>query len=153
MTKSYNSMSRRFIQYAALLAALSVALGAFGAHALKKYVDAAGITTFETGVRYQFYHSFALLSVGFLYRRMPGKLMEWAGILFVSGIVLFSGSLYALTFINATETVGLKGIGAITPLGGLCFIAGWICLFVQSLKAPSHHSGERSRERSGSREE
>ncbi len=131
-------MSKRFIQYAAILGALSVALGAFGAHALKKIVEADAVATFETGVRYQFYHTFALLAIGILYRRMPGKLMEWAGILFISGIVLFSGSLYLLTYLNATETVGLKGVGAVTPLGGLCFIAGWICLLVQSLK-PSVH--------------
>ncbi len=136
-------MSRRFIQYAAILGALSVILGAFGAHALKKLVQPDQIATFETGVRYQFYHTFALLGVGILYRRMPGKLMEWAGILFISGIVLFSGSLYLLTWIQAVENVGLKGIGAITPLGGLCFIAGWICLFIQALK-PSNHISRRS---------
>lgn len=127
-------MSKRFIQYAAILGALSVVLGAFGAHALKKLVEADTVATFETGVRYQFYHTFALLAVGILYRRMPGKIMEWAGIFFISGIVLFSGSLYLLTYLNATETVGLRGVGAVTPLGGLCFIAGWICLFIQSLK-------------------
>ncbi len=131
-------MSKRFIQYAAILGALSVILGAFGAHALKKLVEADTVATFETGVRYQFYHTFALLAVGILYRRMPGKVMEWAGIFFISGIVLFSGSLYLLTYFNATETVGLQGIGAITPLGGLCFIAGWICLFIQSLKPGAH---------------
>lgn len=138
-------MSKRFIQYAAILGALSVALGAFGAHALKKLVDAESVSTFETGVRYQFYHTFALLAVGFLYRRMPGKLMEWAGIFFISGIVLFSGSLYFLTYLQATENVGLKGIGAITPLGGICFIAGWVCLFIQASKASSH--SERRREK------
>jgi uncharacterized membrane protein YgdD (TMEM256/DUF423 family) len=132
-------MSKRFIQYAAILGALSVALGAFGAHALKKIVEADAVATFETGVRYQFYHTFALLAVGILYRRMPTKIMEWAGILFISGIVLFSGSLYLLTYLNATETVGLKGVGAITPLGGLCFIAGWICLLIQSFKPSVHH--------------
>ncbi|HRP57968.1 DUF423 domain-containing protein [Agriterribacter sp.] len=132
-------MSKQFIRYAAILGALSVALGAFGAHALKKLVEADVVATFETGVRYQFYHTFALLAIGILYRRMPTKIMEWAGILFISGIVLFSGSLYLLTYLNATETVGLKGVGAITPLGGLCFIAGWICLFIQSLKPSVHH--------------
>ncbi|MCO5235217.1 MAG: DUF423 domain-containing protein [Chitinophagaceae bacterium] len=138
-------MSKRFIQYAAILGALSVALGAFGAHALKKFVEADVVATFETGVRYQFYHTLALLCVGILYRRMPGKVMEWAGIFFISGIVLFSGSLYLLTYLNATETVGLGGVGAITPLGGLCFIAGWICLFIQSLKPNAHR--ERKTER------
>ncbi|MBX2921586.1 MAG: DUF423 domain-containing protein [Chitinophagaceae bacterium] len=138
-------MSKRFIQYAALLGALSVALGAFGAHALKKLVDAESVSTFETGVKYQFYHTFALLAIGFLYRRMPGKLMEWSGIFFISGIVLFSGSLYLLTYLNAIENVGLKGVGAITPLGGLCFIAGWICLFIQVTKTSTH--SERRREK------
>ena len=135
-------MSKRFIQYAAILGALSVILGAFGAHALKKIVEAEHLATFETGVRYQFYHTFALLATGILYRRMPGKLMEWAGILFISGIVLFCGSLYILTLLEATENVGLKSIGAITPLGGLCFIAGWICLFIQAMK-PNTHGGHR----------
>ncbi|MBN8857677.1 MAG: DUF423 domain-containing protein [Sphingobacteriales bacterium] len=137
-------MSKRFIQYAAILGALSVILGAFGAHALKKLVGADQITTFETGVRYQFYHTFALLAIGILYRRMPGKLMEWAGILFISGIVLFCGSLYILTLLEATENVGLKSIGAITPLGGLCFIGGWICLFIQALKPSAHISRRKS---------
>jgi len=137
------SMSRRFIQIAAILGALSVVLGAFGAHALKKIIQPDQIATFETGVRYQFYHTFALLAVGILYRRMPGKVMEWAGILFISGIILFSGSLYLLTWIQAVENVGLKGIGAITPLGGLCFIAGWICLCIQALK-PGNHISRRS---------
>lgn len=137
-------MSKRFIQYAAILGALSVILGAFGAHALKKLVGADQIITFETGVRYQFYHTFALLAIGILYRRMPGKLMEWAGILFISGIVLFCGSLYILTLLEATENVGLKSIGAITPLGGLCFIGGWTCLFIQALKPHTHGSNRRS---------
>lgn len=141
-------MSKRFIRYAAILGALSVALGAFGAHALKKFVEADAVATFDTGVRYQFYHTFAVLVVGILYRRMPGKLMEWAGILFISGIVLFSGSLYLLTYLNATETVGLNGVGAITPLGGLCFIAGWICLFIQSFKPGEHLQRSRKSERS-----
>lgn len=131
-------MYKRFIQYAAILGAISVAMGAFGAHILKKFVEADVVTTFETGIRYQFYHTFALLAVGILYRRMPGKAMEWAGIFFISGIILFSGSLYVLTYLTATGIEGFKGIGAITPLGGVCFIAGWICLFIQSLK-PSIH--------------
>ncbi|MCC6289771.1 MAG: DUF423 domain-containing protein [Chitinophagaceae bacterium] len=137
-------MSKRFIQIAALSGALSVALGAFGAHSLKKLIDENALSTFETGVRYQFYHTFALLAVGILYRRMPTKLMEWAGILFISGIVLFCGSLYMLTFLQAVENVGLKGIGAITPLGGVCFIAGWICVFMQALK-PSTHTSRKER--------
>jgi uncharacterized membrane protein YgdD (TMEM256/DUF423 family) len=123
-------MHKTFIAVAALLGAVTVALGAFGAHALKKYVGPESISTFETGVRYQFYHVFALLAVGILYQHFPGKLMHYSGILFIIGIILFSGSLYLLTYLKATETVGLRGIGAITPFGGVCFIAGWILMFL-----------------------
>lgn len=133
-------MSKRFIQIAAILGALSVAFGAFGAHALKKMIDADSLATFETAVRYQFYHTFALLGTGILYRRMPGKIMEWAGILFISGIVLFCGSLYILAYLTAIQNVGLKGIGAITPLGGVCFIAGWVCICIQAMKPTAHSS-------------
>jgi len=124
---------------------LSVGLGAFGTHTLKKYADADMLSIFETGTRYQFYHTFALLAVGILYRRMPGKLMEWSGILFISGIVLFSGSLYLMTFFHIMEITSFKGIGAVTPLGGICFIGGWVCLFIRSLQ-PSVHHHHRSRE-------
>jgi uncharacterized membrane protein YgdD (TMEM256/DUF423 family) len=129
-------MHRGFLVTASLLGALSVALGAFGAHSLR---ETAGITTdtiatFETGVRYQFYHTFALFLVAILYDRFGGKYLTWAGNLFVTGIVLFSGSLYALTILRATQTVGLNGIGMITPFGGLCFIAGWLLLLTAVLK-------------------
>lgn len=121
-------MHRRFIQWAALLGALAVALGAFGAHGLKKYVPAESISTFETGVRYQFYHVFALLLVAILYERFPVKWLRFAGNCFLLGIALFSGSLYLLTAFKATETVGLEKFGIITPIGGLFFIAGWLLL-------------------------
>jgi len=140
--------TKRLVQIGAILGALSVILGAFGAHGLKKLVSPEAVATFETGVRYQFYHTFAILGLGYLYRRMPGKLMEWSAIFFLSGIALFSGSLYVLTFLEATENVGLKGIGAITPLGGLCFIAGWICLFIQASKAGKNENREKRRESS-----
>lgn len=119
-------MHKGYLRAAALLGALSVILGAFGAHGLKQIVPVETVATFETGVRYQFYHTFALLAVGILFN---GKWTKYAGICFLIGILLFSGSLYALTALAATETVGLRGIGAITPFGGLFFIAGWIFLF------------------------
>lgn len=119
---------------ATLLGALSVALGAFGAHGLKKLVPPETISTFETGVRYQFYHVFALLAVAILYDRFTADWMRYAGICFIVGIILFSGSLYVLTALKATNTVGLSGIGAITPFGGLFFIAGWIAMFVAIVK-------------------
>lgn len=123
-------MHKGFLQTAALLGLLAVVLGAFGAHGLKQIVPAETISTFETGVRYQFYHTFALLAVAILFEKFPVGALRFAGICFITGIVLFSGSLYALTALKATETVGLGGIGIITPFGGLFFIAGWLCLFI-----------------------
>lgn len=127
-------MHKGFLQTAALLGALSVALGAFGAHGLKKIMPPETITTFETGVRYQFYHVFALLAVAILYDKFSADWMRYAGICFIIGIILFSGSLYILTALKATNTVGLTGIGAITPFGGLFLIAGWVCMFVSMFK-------------------
>jgi len=127
-------MHKGFLRWAALLGALAVALGAFGAHGLKKYVPIETISTFETGIRYQFYHVFALLAVGILHEKFPVKWLRYAGNCFLIGILLFSGSLYILTALKATDTVGLSGVGAITPIGGVFFIAGWVFLFVSVWK-------------------
>jgi uncharacterized membrane protein YgdD (TMEM256/DUF423 family) len=121
-------MHKTFLQVAAFLGAITVAMGAFGAHGLKKLVGDTVVTTFETGVRYQFYHVFALLAVGVLYQYFPNKLLKTAGNLFLAGMLLFSGSLYILTLKSAMNLDGLKWVGPITPFGGVCFIAGWICL-------------------------
>lgn len=122
-------MDKGFLKIAALLGAFSVALGAFGAHALKGRLTVYAIEIFETAIKYQFYHVFALLAVGLLYKDFPGKLLNWAGRLFIAGIILFSGSLYCLSVIKGKGIAGFDWLGAITPFGGLCFIAGWICLF------------------------
>ncbi len=123
-------MHKTFVSTAAYLGALSVALGAFGAHALKAILNPEALAIFETAVRYQFYHVFALLAAGMLYNYSPNKFIIWAGRLFMAGIVLFSGSLYALVYIKNAENLGLYWVGAITPIGGLCFIAGWVCLAI-----------------------
>lgn len=123
-------MHKGYIKTAALLGALSVAMGAFAAHSLKELISDYALGIFETGVRYQFYHVFALLAVGILYKEYPGKLLKWAGGLFIVGIILFSGSLYMLTAVKAAVQPGYNWIGAITPFGGVCFIAGWVCLFI-----------------------
>ena len=128
-------MHRGFLVTATIIGALSVVLGAFGAHALKKYVSAEAVGTFETGVRYQFYHCFALFVVGILYERFPLKWMNWSGYSFIIGILLFSGSLYLLTALHSTEQVGLKKIGIITPVGGLFFIGGWLFLVMALIKS------------------
>lgn len=127
-------MHKSFLVWAALLGGLAVILGAFGAHKLKELVPMETVSTFQTGVTYQFYHVFALLAVGILYAHFPSPQLVWAGRFFLTGILLFSGSLYALTLLKATETVGLRGIGAITPLGGLFFIAGWVALLLGVLR-------------------
>ena len=102
---------------------LGVAFGAFGAHALRGRFDDYAMGVFETAVEYQFIHSLALLAVALMMIQFPGSaLLRSGGLLFVLGILVFSGSLYALSF------TGIKWLGAITPLGGLAFVAGWACL-------------------------
>jgi uncharacterized membrane protein YgdD (TMEM256/DUF423 family) len=127
-------MHRWFLITASLIGALSVALGAFAAHGLKQVLPADAVAIFETGVRYQFYHAFALLAVAVLYEKYPGALLQWAGNCFQLGIILFSGSLYALTALKASETVGVSKLGLITPFGGLFFIAGWILMVIAFIK-------------------
>ncbi|HEY5463458.1 MAG TPA: DUF423 domain-containing protein [Hanamia sp.] len=123
-------MHKGYIKTAAILGALTVAIGAFAAHTLKGNISDYALEIFETAVKYQFYHVFALLAVGIVYKEFPNKLLKWSGILFIAGIILFSGSLYILSAIKAAMLPGYNWIGAFTPLGGLCFITGWICLFL-----------------------
>jgi uncharacterized membrane protein YgdD (TMEM256/DUF423 family) len=121
-------MHKGFLTTAALLGCLAVILGAFGAHALKAMVSEQVLNAYETGVRYQFYHVFALALTGMLINIRPHPLLDIAGRLFVTGIILFSGSLYLITWFHATGIEGFKWVGAITPLGGIVFIAAWIFL-------------------------
>jgi uncharacterized membrane protein YgdD (TMEM256/DUF423 family) len=123
-------MNKNFLSIAALLGALSVVLGAFAAHKLKEIVSPDAVAVFETGVRYQFYHVFALLMVALLSEKFSNKWMIWAGNCFITGIILFSGSLYLLTALKAAESLHLKFVGIITPVGGLFFIAGWLFLWI-----------------------
>lgn len=123
-------MHNGFIKTAAIIGALSVAIGAFAAHQLKGAIPSVALEIFETAVRYQFYHVFALLAAGILFKEFPGKLLLWSGRFFIAGIILFSGSLYILTAIKASETQGFDWVGAFTPFGGLCFILGWIFIFL-----------------------
>jgi uncharacterized membrane protein YgdD (TMEM256/DUF423 family) len=127
-------MHRGFIKIAAILGALSVALGAFAAHTLKQHISEDAVNIFETGVRYQFYHVFALLAAGILYKDFNTNFTKWAGLFFIAGIILFSGSLYLLTYIKGVEMQGYDWLGAITPFGGFSFILGWIFLFAGLVK-------------------
>ncbi len=121
-------MHKTFLRTAAITGALAVALGAFGAHGLKKILDAELLPVFETAVRYQFYHVFALIAVAILYKEFPEKFMQWAGRFFITGMLLFSGSLYLLCYVKYSQ-LSLNWIGAITPFGGAAYIAGWLMLF------------------------
>lgn len=127
-------MSRSYVIVGALFAALGVALGAFGAHALRAHVDAPRLAVFETGVRYQLYHALAILVTAWAQERWGGPLVRGSGWLFGAGIVLFSGSLYALVL------TGMGAFGAITPFGGVCFLAGWLCLAMGVARAPGDNS-------------
>lgn len=127
-------MHKMYLILGTILGGLGVILGAFGAHSLKQLVPPETVTTYQTGVQYQMYHAFALLIVGVLMDRYPGSLLNWAGVFFVLGIVLFSGSLYFLASLKAMNKVGVSGIGLITPIGGLMFIVGWILLLVAIIR-------------------
>ena len=115
-------MDRLFFTLGCLSAGLAVALGAFGAHALKTRLDAGLLATFEVGVRYQMAHALALLAVAWACTRWPGGAVTASGWLFVAGTVLFSGSLYVLAL------TGVRWLGAVTPLGGVAWLAAWACL-------------------------
>jgi uncharacterized membrane protein YgdD (TMEM256/DUF423 family) len=123
-------MERTFWRLGAAFGFLGVAAGAFGAHALRGRVPADMLAVFETGARYEMYHALALLAVALAAARAPSGALRAAGWLFAAGIVVFSGSLYLLAL------TGIRVLGAITPLGGLCFLAGWVALLLAARPAP-----------------
>ena len=119
----FSSAAQFTLVSAAISGLLSVAFGAFGAHALRDRLDEYAQGVYATAVQYQFYHSLALLALGLLLTQFPhSTLLKSGALLFLLGILMFSGSLYVLSF------TGLRWVGAITPLGGLAFIAAWACL-------------------------
>ena len=123
-------MNKNFLSVAAVLGALSVALGAFAAHKLKAIVPPDAVAIFETGVRYQFYHVFALLFVALISERVSNRWVIWAGNCFIMGIIFFCGSLYILTALKAADISPMKIVGIATPVGGVFFIAGWLFLWL-----------------------
>ncbi|MDR3696025.1 DUF423 domain-containing protein [Mucilaginibacter sp.] len=126
-------MKRRIIITAAIFGMLAVIAGAFGAHGLEGKLSAKNMAVWHTAVQYQFYHTFALIFLSTL-TRFKIKLVAHCYILFSLGIVLFSGSLYMLSCAGLIGWSWLPILGPITPLGGLLFIAGWVCLGVAALK-------------------
>jgi uncharacterized membrane protein YgdD (TMEM256/DUF423 family) len=140
MAEQERSMFARFtLTVAALLGAVAVALGAFAAHGLRGRLSEPLLQVFQTGVHYQFYHVLALLLVGLLLQRRESRGLRLAAMLFLLGILIFCGSLYLLAL------SGVHWLGAITPLGGSAFIAGWLVLAFSIVQHGKHNadSGER----------
>ena len=125
-------MQKILLLSGALLGTFAVLLGAFGAHAFKAVLESnQRIETFDTAVKYHFFHTLALILVAFLMDKYPNKLMEYSGIAMIAGILIFSGSLYILSLTGITKW------GAVTPLGGLSLIIGWLLLFAGIVKGPA----------------
>jgi uncharacterized membrane protein YgdD (TMEM256/DUF423 family) len=121
-------MDRLFYGIGALSGMLAIAAGAFGAHALRARLTAEHLAIFETAARYQMYHALALFGVAWAITRWSGSLPVYAGWLFVLGSLIFSGSLYMLAL------TGARWWGAVTPIGGIAFLAGWACLFIMAVR-------------------
>ncbi len=122
-------MRKLFLASGALFGAFGVMIGAFGAHALRPMLEASGrFDTFETAVRYQFYHALALLVVGILSQNSEEKLIKYSGIFLLAGLIIFSGSLYTICF------SGITSFGIIAPIGGILLVIGWLLLFYSIIK-------------------
>jgi uncharacterized membrane protein YgdD (TMEM256/DUF423 family) len=122
-------MGRKFVGIGAGLGFVGVALGAFGAHGLRGRVEEDLLAVWQTGVLYHLVHALALLLVALLLAQGSVKRIAWTAWLFVAGIAIFSGSLYAMTL------TGIRAFGAITPIGGVCFLLGWLILCVAHLRS------------------
>jgi|SRR6266498_1380812 len=127
-------MHKTFLPFGALSGVIAVALGAFGAHGLKQIVSPDAVSVFQTGVQYQMYHTLALLVVAIIYDRLPNRLIMWAGYFFSFGILFFSGSLYLITALKVAGKTVPAIVGAITPVGGLVLMLGWLCLLIGVFK-------------------
>jgi uncharacterized membrane protein YgdD (TMEM256/DUF423 family) len=128
-------MHKPSLVYAAIFGGLAVALGAFGAHGLEGLTtDEKILHSFQTGVQYEMYHALALLGTGLLAAHLRNNWLIWASRCFVTGIILFSGSLYLITFLKIQGSTAIRFAGPVTPLGGMFFIFGWLCLLVAVLR-------------------
>ena len=123
-------MDKQFLSISFIMGAIAVAFGAFGAHALREMVDEKAIQTWQTAVQYHFYHLFAIAIVAILLKQGANAWYKRAGYFFIAGIIIFSGSLYTMTLLKAAGATSVNWLGAITPIGGVCFIAGWLFLLV-----------------------
>ena len=126
-------MQKTFLVAGSAAAGIAVILGAFGAHALKEKIPADQLLVFETAVRYQMYHAFALITVAILSEKSGSSLLNYSGYLFILGIIFFSGSLYLLST-RSLSGIEARILGPVTPLGGLCFIIAWLLVVLSILK-------------------
>lgn len=128
-------MHKNYLITATIIGGLAVAFGAFGAHGLEHITtDEKILHSFQTGVQYQIYHALALLAVALLFNNISSRRLIWAANCFIVGILLFSGSLYLLTFLKIQGSNAVKFIGPLTPVGGLFFIAGWLFLLLAAIQ-------------------
>jgi uncharacterized membrane protein YgdD (TMEM256/DUF423 family) len=131
-------MLKKYTAIAAFFGATGVILGAFGAHGLQQLTtDEKILHAFHTGVEYQLYHAIALLAVALLSDRLSGTYLRWAANCFTTGIILFSGSLYVIAWLNIEQAGSVRWIGPVTPVGGVFLIAGWVLLFVGAIRKGS----------------
>lgn len=136
MTNS--TLQKQLIQAGAAFAGLAVIAGAFGSHGLKDVIEPVNMEIYETAVRYQFYHAFALLLVGFGMRRLHEQAIKVSFASFVIGIILFCGSLYLLSTSRLWAGTKLRWFGAVAPVGGISFVVGWFYLVYKGYKPSSH---------------
>ncbi len=128
-------MRRNYIITAAIFGGLAVAFGAFAAHGLERITtDEKILHSFQTGVQYQIYHALALLAVAILFENFSSRRLIWTANCFIAGTILFSGSLYLLTFLKIQGSSAVRFVGPVTPVGGLFFIAGWLFLLLAAVQ-------------------
>ncbi len=132
MNELNDAMQNKILQYSFFLAALAVALGAFGAHGLKPLLDDKSLQNYQTAVQYHFYHAIALAVCGILQLFTTSRRIRIAAWMFGAGLLFFCGSLYAMSFLKAGGLDVPRWLGPVTPLGGVSFIAGWLVLLAAS---------------------
>lgn len=140
-----HTLQKQLFQTGSFLAGTALALGAFGAHALREQITDQYLNVYETGVRYQFFHAFALLILAVFLRRLHEKTVKLAFFLFTSGAIIFSGSLYLLSTSMLWYGEDLKWLGGITPIGGVALITGWLLMAVNGYKYTSSEESHSSR--------
>ena len=129
--------NKNYLATATLLAALAIVLGAFGAHGLKQILPIEKVDSFKTGVQYQFYHAIAIALAVLISQHIDNEWIKRSMWFFIGGIICFSGSLYFFTYLAVINTEGGKGLGLVTPLGGVFFLIGWLLLTLGLMKNKS----------------